>query len=92
MLGFSIYYPYALPVLASRMMALVRSRFGYHSTSYGSSMAAGAAFGGLAGFTVGGMAAAGEYSYDTLKQIILTINGQFHNINQSIINASMGGM
>ncbi|WP_443946654.1 hypothetical protein ACJVDH_06005 [Pedobacter sp. AW1-32] len=66
-------------------------RFSYHSAGFGTSMYVGAVAGGPAGFTVGLAAAAQEVAYDTSKKTIMTLNGQWSNFVQSIVNATMGG-
>ncbi|SES31810.1 RHS repeat-associated core domain-containing protein, partial [Pedobacter rhizosphaerae] len=66
-------------------------RFGYHATSFGTALGVGFVAGGPAGATVGLAAKSGEVAYDTSKQTVMTMNGQWNNFVQSIINATMGG-
>ncbi|MBB6240467.1 hypothetical protein HDC90_005144 [Pedobacter sp. AK013] len=66
-------------------------RLTYHGVSLGASIWVGAAAGGPAGAVVGLGATGGEMAYDTSKQTLRTLNGQWSNFLQSIINATMGG-
>jgi len=64
-------------------------RFGYHVASFGAAAGVGFSFGGPAGATVGLAAKSGEMAYDTSKQTVLTLNGQYNNFISSMVNAIM---
>ena len=65
------------------------SRFGYHAASFGAAAGVGFSFGGPAGATVGLAAKSGEIAYDTSKQTVMTLNGQYNNFISSMVNAIM---
>lgn len=64
-------------------------RFGYHVASFGAAAGTGFVFGGPAGAAVGLGAKSGEIAYDTSKQTVLTLNGQYNNFISSMVNAIM---
>jgi hypothetical protein len=71
-----------------RLGQMDRGRFGYHLGSFGAAIGVGSVFGGPAGVAVGLAAKSGEMGYDISKQAYYTLNGQWNNFVQSIINAS----
>lgn len=66
-------------------------RFSYHLGAAATSFGVGLRYGGSYGTVVGLSASSGEFAYDTSKQTVMTLNGQWNNFVQSIINATMGG-
>lgn len=66
-------------------------RFTYHLGAAATSFGVGMRYGGPYGAVVGLSASSAEFAYDTSKQTVMTMNGQWNNFVQSIINATMGG-
>jgi len=64
-------------------------RFGYHVASFVTAGGTGFVFGGPAGAIVGLGAKAGEVAYDTSKNTIMTLNGQWGNFLNSMNSAIM---